>query len=95
MTNGNDVTQNIKHTNLFNKTKFTLYSVTPAHAPASVTVVNTVHYLYCTFFRNYCTVHFFTVHYFLLYHCGFLLFTDVNTVQYFFQWDIFTVHYFK
>jgi hypothetical protein len=36
MTNGNNVTQNTKHTNLFNQTKFALYSVPPAHAPASV-----------------------------------------------------------
>jgi hypothetical protein len=36
MTNGNDVTHNTKHTNLINKTKFTPYSVPPAHAPASV-----------------------------------------------------------
>ncbi len=36
MTNGNDVTHNTKHTILFNKTKFTPYSVSPAHAPASV-----------------------------------------------------------
>ncbi len=34
MTNGNDVTHNTKHTILFNKTKFTPYSV--PHAPASV-----------------------------------------------------------
>jgi hypothetical protein len=36
MTNGNDVTHNTKHTILFNKTKFTPYSVPPAHVPASV-----------------------------------------------------------
>jgi hypothetical protein len=36
MTNGNNVTHNTKHTILFNKTKFTPYSVPPAHAPASV-----------------------------------------------------------
>ena len=36
MTNGNDVTHNTKHTILFNKKKFTPYSVPPAHAPASV-----------------------------------------------------------
>jgi hypothetical protein len=36
MTNGNDVTQDTKHTILSYKTKFTLYSVPPAHAPASV-----------------------------------------------------------
>ncbi len=36
MTNGNYVTHNTKHTILFNKTKFTPYSVPPAHAPASV-----------------------------------------------------------
>ena len=36
MTNGNDMTHNTKHTILFNKTKFTPYSVPPAHAPASV-----------------------------------------------------------
>jgi len=38
MTNGNDVTQDTKHTILSYKTKFTLYSVPPAHAPASVRV---------------------------------------------------------
>ncbi len=37
MTNGNDVIQNTKHTNLFNK-KITPYSVPPALAPASVPV---------------------------------------------------------
>ena len=36
MTNGNDVTHNTKHTNLINKTKFTPYSVPPAHMSASV-----------------------------------------------------------
>jgi hypothetical protein len=36
MTNGNDVTHNTKHTILINKTKFTPYSVPPAHTPASV-----------------------------------------------------------
>jgi hypothetical protein len=36
MTNRNDVTHNTKHTILINKTKFTPYSVPPAHAPASV-----------------------------------------------------------
>ena len=36
MTNGNNVTHNTKHTILINKTKFTPYSVPPAHAPASV-----------------------------------------------------------
>jgi hypothetical protein len=39
MTNGNDVTHNTKHTILFNKTKFTPYSVPPAHVPASVIIV--------------------------------------------------------
>ena len=38
MTNGNDVTHNTKHTILFNKTKFTPYSVPPAHKPSSVNV---------------------------------------------------------
>jgi hypothetical protein len=38
MTNGNDVTHNTKHTIVFNKTKFTPYSVPPAHTPASVSV---------------------------------------------------------
>ncbi len=36
MTNGNYVTHNTKHTILINKTKFTPYSVPPAHAPVSV-----------------------------------------------------------
>ncbi len=36
MTNGNGVTHNTKHTILFNKAKFTPYSVPPAQAPASV-----------------------------------------------------------
>ncbi len=36
MTNGNHVTHNTKHTILINKTKFTPYSVPPAHVPASV-----------------------------------------------------------
>ena len=41
MTNGNDVTHNTKHTILINKTKFTPYSVPPAHAPASVSIGHT------------------------------------------------------
>ncbi len=36
MTNENNVTHNTKHTILVNNTKFTPYSVPPAHAPASV-----------------------------------------------------------
>ena len=36
ITNGNDVTHNTKHTILINKTKFTPYSVPPAHAPTTV-----------------------------------------------------------
>ncbi len=36
ITNWNDVTHNTKHTILINKTKFTPYSVPPAHALASV-----------------------------------------------------------
>ena len=40
MTNGNDVTQNIKHTNLFNKTKIIPFPVPPDNAPASVCVGN-------------------------------------------------------
>ncbi len=36
MTNRNDVTHNTKHTILIIKTKFTPYSVPPAHVPASV-----------------------------------------------------------
>jgi hypothetical protein len=38
MTNRNDVTHNTKHTILFKKTKFTPYSVLPAHAPVSVLI---------------------------------------------------------
>ncbi len=34
--NGNNVTHDTKYTFLINKTTFTLYSVPPAHAPASV-----------------------------------------------------------
>ena len=40
MTNGNDVTHDTKHTILCNKTKFTPYSVPPAHTPASITTSN-------------------------------------------------------
>ncbi len=40
MTNGNYVTHNTNHTILINKTKFTPYSVPPAHAPASVTIAS-------------------------------------------------------
>ena len=36
MANGNNMTQNTKHTTLFNETKFTTYSVPQAHALASV-----------------------------------------------------------
>jgi hypothetical protein len=42
MTNGNNVTHNTKHTILFNKTKFTPYSVPPAHVPASVLLADQV-----------------------------------------------------
>ena len=45
MTNGNDVTHNTKHTILFNKIKFTPYSVPPAHAPVSVTALGTTFFV--------------------------------------------------
>jgi hypothetical protein len=56
MTNRNNVTHNTKHTILINKTKFTPYSVPPAHAPASVIILPVkYHTMVACFLRSYVT----------------------------------------